>query len=620
MKRLFIIFSLLALFSCSKEEVFEMDSSPLVKSMNTLSADLIDSISVTREVVLNLVDSLYGSVNTNIWVSNAPVKASDTLICNRIMEAFSPDYVSWLIIVDEHPLANWGHECTYLFVNANTMETEEQTYTMLPSDVSIINREKTYTPEDAGSGELFDFTKMRKAGRSASSSASGNKWAVIVSGGANRESNHTRYWNDCSAIYSALKSYYGYTDNNIYVLMSDGTNPAVDRSDGTNSPVDLDNDGIADIDYSATRSNITTVFNTLGQNVQNGDDVLIYVIDHGGASSSGSFICLWNNDDISQGEFKNEVNKITTDAHVHIVMGQCNSGGFVSEFTGRSNTTIATACKADESSWACFENSDYDEFVYHWTAAVCGEYPGGTSVDADYDNDGEVSIYEAFYYANENDAYINGRRIPILGVDIIAKETPQYNSNSTYFGYSHGLNGKLFDLPTLTGPSDVRITTYGVYQVHNLPPSSTLQWQYSSGLRNSSSVATSKFLTAIDQSHIQTGLNVTATIDVPVFDFSFVLHVSNITYWKSGINMSDDLMTGTITSDGGQVALIQNFNGAYGYEWRADNGMVPEFQGYYFTNFMRMQRADIQESTYITVDFYNPFGEQTTIARQFIIQ
>ena len=610
MKRLFIIFSLFALFSCSKEEVFETDSSPLVKSMNTLSADLIDSISVTRDAVLNLVDSLYGSVNTNIWVSNAPLGASDTLICNRIREAFSPDYVSWLIIVDEHPLANWGHECTYLFVNANTMETEEQTYTMLPSDVSIINREKTYTPENAGSGELFDFTKMRKAGRSASSSASGNKWAVIINGGINQYNNHTRYWNDCSAIYSVLKSCYGYTDNNIYVLMSDGTNPAADRSDGTNSPVDLDNDGIADIDYSATRSNITTVFNTLRQNVQSGDDVFIYVIDHGARKNNKSYICLWNNAEISQNEFKAEVDKIATSANIHIVMGQCNSGGFVSEFLGRHSTTITTACAANEYSYARGD-LNYDEFVYHWTAAVCGEYPNGTSADADYDNDGEVSIYEAFYYANENDAYVDHPYFP---------ETPQYYSNSTYFGYNHGLNGKLFDLPTLTGPSDVRITTYGVYQVHNLPPSSTLQWQYSSGLRNSSSVATSKFLTAIDQSHIQTGLNVTATIDVPVFDFSFVLHVSNITYWKSGINMSDDLMTGTITSDGGQVALIQNFNGAYGYEWRADNGMVPEFQGYYFTNFMRMQRADIQESTYITVDFYNPFGEQTTIARQFIIQ
>ena len=620
MKRLFIIFSLLALFSCSKEEVFETDSSPLVKSMNTLSADLIDSISVTREAVLNLVDSLYSSVNTNIWVSNAPLGASDTLICNRIMETFSPDYVSWLVIVDKHPLANWGHECTYLFVNANTMETEEQTYTMLPSDVSIINREKTYTPEDAGGGELFDFSNMRKAGRSVSRSASGNKWAVIISGGANRENNHTRYWNDCSAIYSVLKSYYGYTDNNIYVLMSDGTNPAADRSDGTNSPVDLDNDGIADIDYSATGSNITTVFNTLRQNVQSGDDVLIYVIDHGGTNSSGSFICLWNNDQISQDEFKNEVNKITTDAHVHIVMGQCNSGGFVSEFTGRFNTTITTACKADESSWECFENSNYDEFVYHWTAAVCGEYPGGTSVDADYDNDGEVSIYEAFYYANENDAYINGRQIPIPGGYIIAKETPQYNSNSTYFGYSHGLNGKLFDLPTITGPINVKVSEFGTYEILNLPPSSTFQWQYSNKLWKMSSTATTISLKASDQTRIHAGLNVTATVNVQALGLSIpVMMSSSITYWKSGINMFDDLMIGTLTNSGGHVSLIENFNGAYGYNWYADNGMVAELQGYYFTNFVNMQRADINE-TYISVDFYNPFGEQTTIVRQFLIQ
>ena len=608
MKRLFIIFSLFALFSCRKEEVFETDSSPLVKSVNTLSADLIDSISVTRDAVLNLVDSLYGSVNTNIWVSNAPLGAYDTLICNRIREVFSPDYVSWLVIVDKHPLVNWGHECTYLFVNANTMETEEQTYTMLPSDVSIINREKTYTPENAGSGELFDFSNMRKAGRSVSSSASGNKWAVIISGGINRDNNYTRYWNDCSAIYSALKSYYGYIDNNIYVLMSDGTNPAKDSYNlethtYLNSPVDLDDDGIADIDYSATRSNITAVFNALGQNVQSGDDVLIYVIDHGDFDNSGSFICLWNNDQISQGEFKNEVNKITTGAHVHIVMGQCFSGGFVSEFATRPNTTISTACDADELSCAR-EDLDYDEFVYHWTAAVCGEYPNGTSADADYDNDGEVSMYEAFYYANENDNY---------------PETPQYGSNSTYFGYHHGLVGKLFDLPTFTGPTYVGIPNYGTYQIINLPPSATVQWQYSNELRKVSSTAASISLAAKEENIILTNLNVDATVNVSVLGLSFPFSMSNISYWKSGIIFNDNLITGTLTSNGGHVSLIENYDGAYGYNWYADNGMVAELQGYYFTNFVNMQRADINE-TYVSVDFYNPLGKQITIVRKFVIQ
>ena len=611
MKRLFIIFSLLALFSCSKEEVFETDSSPLVKSMNTLSADLIDSISVTREAVLNLVDSLYGTVNTNIWVSNTPLGASDTLICNRIREAFSPDYVSWLVIVDKHPLANWGHECTYLFVNANTMETEEQTYTMLPSDVSIINREKNYTPENAGSGELFDFTNMNKAGRSVSGSVSGNKWAVIISGGINQDNNHIRYWNDCSAIYSVLKSYYGYTDNNIYVLMSDGTNPAVDRSDGTNSPVDLDNDGIADIDYSATRSNITTVFNTLRQNVQSGDDVLIYVIDHGAIKNNKSYICLWNNAEISQNEFKAEVDKITTGANIHIVMGQCNSGGFVSEFLGRHSTTITTACAANEYSYARGD-LNYDEFVYHWTAAVCGEYPNGTSADADYDNDGEVSIYEAFYYARENDVFAEG----YLGVT----ETPQYNSYPKYFGYNHGLNGILFDLPYITGTQSVSNTSPGTYQVVHLPPSYTsVEWEYSDALQKKSSTATSITLAAKDGSLFTMGHSVTATVNVPVLELSIPLTYSGIICWKKGIIMTDDLLVGTLTQYGGQVSLIENFHGAYGYEWRADNGMVAELQGYYFTNFVRMQRADINE-TYVSVDFYNPLGEQTTIVRKFVIQ
>lgn len=78
--------------------------------------------------------------------------------------------------------------------------------------------------------------------------------------------NWQRYWNDCSAIYSALVDVYNYEDDHIYTIMSDGTNTANDRriSGGyDSSPLDLDGDGDNDIQFSATRANITTVFNTL---------------------------------------------------------------------------------------------------------------------------------------------------------------------------------------------------------------------------------------------------------------------------------------------------------------------------------------------------------------------
>ena len=59
MKRVFLIISFLALISCS-----ENDGGP---------------ISVTRDDALLLVETLYGSYNTNIWISDRLIYESEIL-------------------------------------------------------------------------------------------------------------------------------------------------------------------------------------------------------------------------------------------------------------------------------------------------------------------------------------------------------------------------------------------------------------------------------------------------------------------------------------------------------------------------------------------------------------
>ena len=56
-----------------------------------------------------------------------------------------------------------------------------------------------------------------------------NDYAVIISGGYSKQKNYERYYNDCAAIYSALRYVYHYQRDHILVIMSDGTNPAKDR-------------------------------------------------------------------------------------------------------------------------------------------------------------------------------------------------------------------------------------------------------------------------------------------------------------------------------------------------------------------------------------------------------
>ncbi len=66
------------------------------------------------------------------------------------------------------------------------------------------------------------------------------------------------------------------------MLISDGKDPAVDQSDGTSSLWDLNDDGIDDTRYSATKANITAVFDELaGKNDQRGHPLHLHH-DHGG--------------------------------------------------------------------------------------------------------------------------------------------------------------------------------------------------------------------------------------------------------------------------------------------------------------------------------------------------
>ncbi len=209
-----------------------------------------------------------------------------------------------------------------------------------------------------------------------------NNWAVIISGGSNPESNHIRYWNDCSIIYKCLRSIYGYRRDHIIVIMSDGKSDVIDRYDSRNetfssSLQDLDGDGNDDINYSATKSNISKVFSYLGNNVSSDEQVLVYVTDHGDIQNGISFICLWNNTKMSADDFAKELKKINLSSRKHVVLGQCFSGGFVAPLLSACyNISVATASAGNEYSYA-MGSGEYDEFLYHWVSAAAGRTPHG---------------------------------------------------------------------------------------------------------------------------------------------------------------------------------------------------------------------------------------------------
>ena len=332
----------------------------------------------------------------------------------------------WLVFVDEEPMKGWEHDCVTYHIPM-TIEGSNPIY--------YFRRTSLRRPPQGIS--LSPFQHYNRYGNHSSdkpyvtsnplingnySDAAIHTYAVIISGGISPISNHERYWNDCSYIYQTLVNRYGIPKSHIKVLMSDGLDPSSDMrlADGSgfvSSPSDLDFDNLPDINYSATKSNITQCFEDLNDSIDNNDHLFVFVIDHGTVLASGeSAICLWNNDNLSSSELSSILNDCNA-GYINIVMGQCHSGGFVSTLS-QPGRVIATACAANQLSWGCYD-IPYDEFVHWWTEALNEENPYTAGLSDKVYNNGPMTMRYAFAYAKTKDRY---------------NETPQYDSSPLSVG------------------------------------------------------------------------------------------------------------------------------------------------------------------------------------------
>jgi hypothetical protein len=352
------------------------------------------------------------------------IVSNSTIVNTLDSFVVSPDYPCWFFYIDMDPSAEWWHPCKYVFINASNGTIVEMNLHAPPDMDSLINLNRILPLSTAI--DPNDFYSIPKI----STQSNNDDFAVIISGGSRIQINWPRYWNHCSAVYQVLVNRYGYKRDHIYVIMSDGTNPSPDYNNGSYNniipasyPLDLDGDGNDDIQYAATKANISFVFNQLQQRVTTNENVFVFVTDHGG---EGSTITLWNGVKMTKNEFLTEINKINNAKAINLCMLECFGGGYASYLTGK-NRVITTACSATETARAMPPNYIYSEFCYHWLSAVTGFTPdNNTFVNADYNSDGYVSLEEAFYYANTNDT---------------RPETPQYYSNKPCLGASMDLNG-----------------------------------------------------------------------------------------------------------------------------------------------------------------------------------
>jgi hypothetical protein len=177
----------------------------------------------------------------------------------------------------------------------------------------------------------------------------------------------------------------------------------VDQSNGLNSDPDLDGDGDDDIMYSCLLDNVDLVFTSLANNLTN-EKLFVFTTDHG--SSQGGWDSvenLWNYEELTDDHFASLLAAFP-DCEKICTLEPCFSGGFLDDVVVEPGPIVASsACRYDEYSWAMPPDYVYDTYVFHWTAAMKGEDAYGTPVDADANQDGIITMDEAFLYAFEHD-------------------------------------------------------------------------------------------------------------------------------------------------------------------------------------------------------------------------
>jgi len=230
------------------------------------------------------------------------------------------------------------------------------------------------------------------------------KYAVLFSGGYNNWYAYSRYWNHITWFY-VLLLLNGYDPDNIFVLYNNGT--------GDESNIH--------VDYPGTSDGMNQTFTYLASVMDSSDSLFVYVTDHGDEAG----IVTWDEydeDGIGYTEMLGWLDAITCH-HMILILQECFSGAFV-PYLSLSNRIIITACSANEVAWAS-DAAGFSEFTFRILCAFYGYHIWGysTPIWADINNDGEISIAEAFGYAATMDS---------------KDETPLYDDNGDQRGSTVG--------------------------------------------------------------------------------------------------------------------------------------------------------------------------------------
>ena len=249
--------------------------------------------------------------------------------------------------------------------------------------------------------------------------------AVLIVGGAGKDSNNARYWNEMVWMWDILVLKYNYSVYNIATLYANGKCPDEDNVPDSGAIVPH----INVITCPAKKKNLSEICTLLALKIKPDEQLFVWSSDHGTngkvdatipptASPANAALCLWG-ENIDDDEFAgpDHFGKVKNYSKRIFAMEQCLSGGFIDDLSAEK-TIIMTACTDLVFSWggAGSGGYPYDVWCFLFQAALNGAFPDGTKLDADSNKDGKISMKEAFDYAFNSDMmdYPTAAEIPQL--------------------------------------------------------------------------------------------------------------------------------------------------------------------------------------------------------------
>jgi hypothetical protein len=350
-----------------------------------------------------VISTLYqGEIGNRALFVNPQVKVRGSHIASwRDPSKLKVNKDSWFFFVDEQPGANWEHRARYVLVEKGTGVVRSYDAKTPPREILELKAENSLAEKHLKMLKMTAKFYSRVRVPRVIKLSRQKKYAVLVSGGWDSSHNYSRYWNDLAFIFMALKKKYRYNDEEIIVLYANGV-----RSPNG----DLDGNRTNDIDYAATKANLTNVMNFIGANITKTGKFFFYSTNHGGQESEhDAYLYLWG-ESIQDDELAALSRNIKCGEAIY-VMEQCYSGGMMDDLLTAQTypctnpkLCIMTAANYNEPSWSCDTEGSYDEYVYHWTSAIFGATPTGARVNADINGDRKVSMNEAHLYAKDRDS------------------------------------------------------------------------------------------------------------------------------------------------------------------------------------------------------------------------